>query len=92
LGLSVASFEAAEPYAAYALVAEPGSLLAPRTVNAVLALGWSLMVILLPLILLPFPTGRLPSHRWRLLAWVVFAAGAVMMTLGFFRRIAARDR
>jgi hypothetical protein len=84
LGLSVASFEVAEPYAAYALVAEPGSLPAPRTVNAVLASGWPLMVILLPFVLLLFPTGRLPSQRWRFLAWVVFAAGAVMMTLGFF--------
>jgi hypothetical protein len=84
LGFSVATFELAEPYAAYALVAEPGSLPAPRTVNAVLASGWMLMVILLPFVLLLFPTGRLPSRRWTYLAWVALASGAVGLPLGFF--------
>ena len=36
LGLSFALVGLAEPYAAYALVAEPGSLPAPRLVNQVL--------------------------------------------------------
>ncbi len=39
LGLSLACPQVAETYAAYALVTEPGSLPAPRTVNAVLASG-----------------------------------------------------
>jgi hypothetical protein len=83
LGLSVASFGVAEPYAAYALVVEPGSLPAPRTVNTLLASGWMLMVVLLPFVLLLFPTGRLPSRRWRFLAWVVLSSGAVGLPLGF---------
>ncbi len=82
LGLSLACPQVAETYAAYALVTEPGSLPAPRTVNAVLASGWALMIVLLPFVFLLFPTGRLPSRRWRLLAWVVLAMGALMLPLG----------
>jgi hypothetical protein len=83
LGLSFALVVLAEPYAAYAMVVEPGSLPAPRTVNMVLALGWGMFVTLMPFVLLLFPTGRLPSRRWRFLAWVVLAAGAAMLPLGF---------
>jgi hypothetical protein len=36
LGLSLAALQIAEPYVSYALVVEPRSLPAPRTVNAVL--------------------------------------------------------
>ena len=83
LGLSFSLTELAEPYAAYALVAEPGALTAPRTVNMVLSSGWVLMVVLLPFVFLLFPTGRLPSRRWRFLAWFVLAMGAVTLPLGF---------
>jgi hypothetical protein len=83
LGLGHACSQVAEPYAAYALVAEPGSPPAPRAVNTVLASGWALMVVLLPFVFLLFPSGRLPSRRWRLLAWAILAAGAVMLPLGF---------
>ena len=82
-GLSFAFMRLAEPYAAYALVVEPGSLPAPRTVNMVLALGWGIWITLIPFVLLLFPTGRLPSRRWRFLAWVVLAAGAATLPLGF---------
>src|SRR5215217_375352 len=82
LGLSFALLGLAEPYAAYALVAEPGSLPAPRIVNNVLALGWGTAITLLPFVLLLFPTGHLPSRRWRFLAWGVLAAGGAMLTLG----------
>jgi len=67
LGLSFALVGLAEPYAAYALVANPGSLPAPGLVNKVLALGWVVLITLLPFVLLLFPTGRLPSRRWRFL-------------------------
>ena len=83
LGLSFSLSVLAEPYAAYALVAEPGALPRPRTVNMVLSSGWGLMVVLLPFVFLLFPTGRLPSRRWRFLAWFVLAAGAVTLPLGF---------
>jgi hypothetical protein len=86
LGLSSAIVMLAEPYAAYALVAEPGSLPAPRMVNMALGSGWVVLVTLLPFVLLLFPTGRPPSPRWRFLAWVILAAGAIAFTLGFFTR------
>ena len=82
LGLSFALVVLAEPYAAYALVVEPGSLPAPRAVNTVLGLGWGMLITLMPFVLLLFPTGRLPSQRWRFLAWIVLAAGASMLPLG----------
>ena len=86
LGLSSAIVVLAEPYAAYALVAEPGSLPAPRMVNMALGSGWVVLVTLLPFVLLLFPTGRLPSPRWRFLAWVILAAGATAFILAFFTR------
>jgi hypothetical protein len=86
LGLSSSIVVLAEPYAAYALVAQPGSLPAPRMVNMALGLGWVVLVTLLPFVLLLFPTGRLPSRRWRFFAWVILVAGATAFTLGFFTR------
>jgi hypothetical protein len=82
--LSIALVAIAEPYAAYALVAEPSSLLAPRTVNFILALGWGIWITFIPFILLLFPTGRLPSRRWRYLAWIVLVAGPTTLPLAFF--------
>jgi hypothetical protein len=67
-------------------VAEPGSLPAPRMVNMVLGLLWVTAITLLPFVLLLFPTGRLPSRRWRFLAWGVLAVGTAMITIGFFSR------
>ena len=75
LGLSAALLQLAGSYAAYALVAEPGSLPASRTVSQVLGMAWGMVVILLPFLWLLFPTGRLPSRRWRPVAWAVLVAG-----------------
>jgi MFS family permease len=84
LGLSAALLQLADSYAAYALVAEPGSLPAPRTVSQVLGMAWGTGIIFLPFLLLLFPTGRLPSRRWRPLAWAVLVAGAVLLMVGPF--------
>ena len=78
LGLTLQRLAAA--YATYALV-EPGSLLAPRTISHLLDLGGPLAFALAPFLLLLFPTGRLPSRRWRLLAWVAATSGMVVLVL-----------
>jgi len=80
-GLGLALQQLAASYAAYALVVEPGSLVAPRTVSHLLDLGGPVALAFAPFLLLLFPTGRLPSGRWRLLAWVAAASGAVVLAL-----------
>ena len=57
-----------------------GLLIAPRTLPVVeLALSlagpaWFLYLATGPFVLLLFPTGHLPSHKWRIVAWVVVGA------------------
>jgi len=70
----------AKAYSAYALV-EPGSLVAPRTISHLLELGGPVAFAIAPFLLLLFPTGRLPSRRWRLLAWVAATSGTVVFSL-----------
>ncbi len=80
LGFGLSSF--AVSYAAYGL----GILPVPRTVGTLVAgLGWTVAITLIPFLFLLFPTGRLPSRRWRVLAWTVVAAGALALILGPFR-------
>jgi len=74
----------AESYAAYALVVDPGSLPAPRTISRVLGLGGPLALAFAPFLLLLFPTGDLPSRRWRPLAWAAATAGTALLTLNLF--------
>ena len=82
LSLGLAVFLFGQVYAAYALVVEPGSLPAPRTVGHVVAgMGWAAAFTLLPLLLLLFPTGSLPSRRWRHVAWAVAVVGVTGMAL-----------
>ena len=69
VGLASALASLGYVYAVYALVLEPGSLPAPRTVVVLLQrYGFALVVILVPFLLLLYPDGRLPSRRWRFLA------------------------
>jgi hypothetical protein len=80
-GLGLALQQLAEPYGAYALVVEPGSLVAPRTISHVLGLGGPVALTCAPFLLMLFPTGRLPSRRWRTLVWITVIAGAVLLAL-----------
>jgi uncharacterized membrane protein YhdT len=71
-------------YAIYALLAQPGSLPAGE------AMAWISSWILPPIIgiqvfsFLLFPTGRLPSRRWRWLAWLTVAFVIVGMISSAF--------
>ncbi len=65
-------------YAIYVLVTNPGS--APLVEAAIWVNAWVFIGAgSLPLILLLFPTGRVPSPRWR---WVSIALVAVLAILG----------
>src|SRR5918998_6413682 len=68
-------------YVSYALVADPGSLPAPRTISRLLGLGGPLALAFAPFLLLLFPTGSLPSRRWRPVAGAAATAGAALLTL-----------
>jgi hypothetical protein len=81
LGMSFAFLQFGQAYATYALVVEPGSLPAPRTVVTVLGQGFTGAIVILPFILLLFPDGHLPSSRWRLVAWVVLLVGVPLLIL-----------
>ncbi|HEV8596746.1 MAG TPA: histidine kinase, partial [Candidatus Dormibacteraeota bacterium] len=59
--------------------AHPGSLPSPALVGAASEWIFTLVVMALAFALLLFPTGELPSRRWR---WVAIAAG-VMSVFGF---------
>jgi MFS family permease len=76
--LSWAIYECFFGYAAYGLVAHPGSLPAALPV-ALLHRPMEPLTLLGPaLVFLLFPDGRLPSRRWRPVAWAGVAAAAVL--------------
>jgi hypothetical protein len=85
MGMSFALATAAPVYAAYALEVAPGSLPAPRTLASFgQAEGNAAIAILGSFIFLLFPNGRLPSRRWRPLAWSVVSVGVVLVILAVF--------
>src|SRR3954453_11942932 len=53
----------------------------PPTGPTLLRLGGPMALTLVPFLLLLFPTGRLPSPRWRLLAWIAGLSGAMLVYL-----------
>jgi hypothetical protein len=72
-------------YAARALVLEPGSLPGGGVASLLSVTVWAPEIALLPLMLLLFPNGRLPSRRWAVvglipLVWIVLtgALGVAM--------------
>lgn len=70
----------AQVYAAYALVAQPGALPFARTIGTAGAgVGWTVWLILTPLLMVLFPSGRTPSPRWRILVWTVLLFGALAL-------------
>jgi hypothetical protein len=81
LGMAQALMQFGQAYAAYALVVEPGSLPAPRTIVTVLSQGWVATIVIIPFLWLLFPDGRLPSSRWKVVAWVTVLVGAPLLVL-----------
>jgi hypothetical protein len=68
---SISTF--ASQYAIYALLAQPNSLPAGEAMAWIAAWTLPIMNGLQVFYLLLFPTGRLPSRRWRWLAWLTVA-------------------
>ena len=71
-------------YAIYALLARPHSLPAGEALAWLASWVWLLSIGCIVLSLLLFPNGRLPSSRWRWLAWLsvlLTIAGAVWVAL-----------
>jgi hypothetical protein len=60
-------------YAVYALLAQPHPLVGGMAMLWLQDWFWMLFIGLIVFLLLLFPTGRLPSRRWRPFAWVSVA-------------------
>src|SRR5215217_5774101 len=80
VGLIAAVDHFAGEYSLYALVAQPHPLPGGRAMLWLQGWFWMLFIGLIVFLLLLFPTGRLPSSRWRPFAWVSVAmiSGAVI--------------
>ena len=69
IGLIAAVDHFAGEYSLYALVAQPHPLPGGRAMLWLQGWFWMLFIGLIVFLLLLFPTGRLPSSRWRPFAW-----------------------
>jgi signal transduction histidine kinase len=79
LALSLAGFS--EEYLIYSLETRPDSLPGARFAAVLSGLSWGPLLVVLILIVLLFPTGRVPGPRWRLLPPAILGLFA-LATLG----------
>ncbi len=76
-GVAISTSSFASQYAIYALLAQPNLLPAGEALAWIAAWQLPIMIGLAVFYTLLFPTGRLPSSRWRWLAWLIAAFVAV---------------
>jgi hypothetical protein len=80
IGFVAAVDHFAGDYAVYALQAQPEKLAGGTAMLWLQSWFWMLFIGLIVFLLLLFPTGRLPSRRWRPFAWVsvvIISAGVI---------------
>jgi class 3 adenylate cyclase len=76
IGLSLGLTFLAVGYGAYTLVVEPGALPSGLAAAWAASVATAVDLALLPFVFLLFPNGRLPSRRWRPVAWTAGLVGA----------------
>jgi signal transduction histidine kinase len=67
VGLALATSAFSDDYLVYAVETRPGSLPGAEVVAVLSGLTWGPLLVVLILIVLLFPTGRVPGPRWRFL-------------------------
>src|ERR671917_246841 len=81
IGLSWGAYHFSSEYVTYALLAAPGSLPAAKAAAWIASCLWVPGLGLIVFLALLFPSGQLPSPRWRPFAWLsvlVVAVGTIM--------------
>jgi len=83
-GVVISTQSFAAQYAIYALLAQPNTLPAGEAMTWIASWLLSTMIGLQVFYILLFPTGRLPSRRWRWVAWLTVAFVVVGVILSAF--------
>jgi hypothetical protein len=84
VGLVLAVQAFAMAYAAVAEAARPDGPPGMAVAAWAFGLAFTAFLSLFPFVFLLFPTGRLPSRRWRLWAWAIIVVGALTLVATAF--------